>query len=99
MSRRRESRSPSVLDLPAADKSSPVELDRVTEEVVAMPPVTERRARPRVPGAESGEWARLPRCRLVIVGGPDEGKVFAPTREQIVLGSQESADVVLADAA
>src|SRR5687768_15650656 len=51
----------------------------------------------KVATVEGRQWAQMPRCRLLVVAGPDAGKSFIPTRDQIVIGSQPSADVVLSD--
>jgi two-component system response regulator GlrR len=43
--------------------------------------------------------ARVPALRLRVTDGPDAGKTFASRNERIVLGTHESADLVLADPA
>jgi two-component system, NtrC family, response regulator GlrR len=71
-------------------------------DVTAVVPAVAVGAGPRttqnVPTTVEGrQWAHIPRCRLVVLSGPDQGRVFALNRGQVVIGAQTPADVVLSD--
>jgi DNA-binding NtrC family response regulator len=50
-----------------------------------------------VRAADGRARASIPRLRLRVVDGPDVGASFAATGERVVLGTHDSADLVLAD--
>lgn len=77
------------------------EMEREDTKITAVMPTfpgdVARDTGPRVTTVEGRQWAQMPRCRLVVISGPDAGKTFIPSRHQMVIGSQPSADVVLSD--
>jgi len=50
-----------------------------------------------IDGASPASFAELPRIRLVVQSGPDAGATYTSERDEVVIGTHESADLVLHD--